>query len=377
MKKLSLANTPTKIYKLERLSKEVGKNIYIKRDDQTGSELSGNKVRKLEYCLAEAIESQCDMVITTGGIQSNHCRATVTAATLLGLKSAVLLRISPKGATTLPYKPGNTSRAHNGDLLQSPKPAPDCGRDDLITPEVAGNYFIDRLFGANIHFCSPSEYSSSRDSIMESLAQNYRVQGYKPYIIPEGASNPIGTLGYYEAMEEVVAQEGELGVEFDGIVVATGSGGTCAGLNLANRLLGLNKKVLGVCVCDNNRYFQERIAKMAHDAVGYLNLFGKLPEGKSLNECRELAHFELDEIEMVDQYVGAGYALSREEELEFIKKVARLEGVIFDTCYTGKGLYGLYNEVKDGGSLSGCENILFIHTGGLFGLFPNSDLFNF
>ncbi len=379
MKKVNLANLPTKIVKLERLSSKLGKNIYIKRDDQTGSELSGNKVRKLEYAMAEAISQGCDLVITTGGIQSNHCRATVTSATLLGLKSAVLLRISPKDAHTLPYKPGPTIDTipprHPETKACTSVPAPDCPREDLINPEVAGNYFMDRLFGADIHFCSPSEYSNSRDEIMARIAEDYRKQGYKPYIIPEGASNAIGTMGYYEAMEEIVAQEKEMGIRFDAVAVATGSGGTCAGLNLANRVLGLNKKVLGVCVCDDNLYFQERIAPMAHDAVDYLEKFEKLPADKTLQEWKDYCNFKIEDIEMVDQYVGVGYALSRPQELEFIKEIARLEGVIFDTCYTGKGLIGVVNEIKEGGKLADCENILFIHTGGLFGLFPNADLF--
>lgn len=379
MKKISLANLPTKIVKLERLSAKLGKNIYVKHDDETGAELSGNKVRKLEYALAEAKELGCDLVITTGGIQSNHCRATVTSATRLGMKSAVLLRISPKDAITMPYKPGHTAETlpakHPEDKSCTAQPAPACPREDLINPEVAGNYFMDRLFGADIHFCSPSEYSNSRDAIMAQLAEEYKKQGYTPYIIPEGASNAVGTLGYYGAMEEIVEQEKELGVKFDAVAVATGSGGTCAGLNLANRVLGLGKKVLGVCVCDDNLYFQERIAPMAHDAVDYLDKFGKLPAGKSLEEWKEYCDFKIEDIEMVDQYVGVGYALSRPEELEFIKEVARMEGIIFDTCYTGKGLLGVVNEIKEGGKLADCENILFIHTGGLFGLFPNADLF--
>lgn len=379
MKKLTLANLPTQIIKLERLSSQTGKNIYLKRDDQTGAELSGNKVRKLEFALAEALEQGCDLVITTGGIQSNHCRSTVAAATRLGMKSAVLLRISPKDAITKPYKPGHTSDdippKHPEDRSCTSQPAPECPRKDLINPEVAGNYFMDRLFGADIHFCSPSEYSSSRNEIMAQLAEQYRKQGYKPYIIPEGASNAIGTLGYYGAMEEIAAQEKELGINFDAVVVASGSGGTVAGLYLANRVLGLGKKVLGVCVCDNNHYFQEIIPPMAYDAVDYLDKFGKLPAGKTLQEWKEFCKFEYDEIEMVEQYVGVGYSLSCPEELEFIKSIARLEGVIFDTCYTGKGLNGLVNEVKEGGKLADCENILFIHTGGLYGLFPNADLF--
>ena len=361
MKKISLANLPTKIVKLDRLSKELGTSIYIKRDDQTGSELSGNKVRKLEYSIAEAQSRGCNLLITCGGIQSNHCRATVSAATLLGMKSAVLLRISKKGADNIPYKEGIN--------------APQCPRKDLLTPEVAGNYFMDRLFGADIHFCSPEEYSSQRDVLMEKLADYYREKGYNPYIIPEGASNGIGTLGYYSAMQEIVSQEKEMGVNFDTVVVATGSGGTCAGLNLANRVYELKKRIVGMCVCDNNLYFQERIARISNDAIDYLAKFEVLPESKLTPEMRKKYHFTPEEIEMIDKYVGIGYSLSRPEELEFIKKISALEGVVFDTCYTGKGMYGVWNELQKGGALYGSENLLFIHTGGLFGLFPNSDHF--
>lgn len=379
MKKISLANLPTKIIKLERLSAQLGKNIYVKQDDQTGSEVSGNKVRKLEYALAEALDQGCDLVITTGGIQSNHCRSTVAAATRLGLKSAVLLRISQKDAITMPYKAGHTADTlppkHPDNKACTSQPAPECPREDLINPEVAGNYFMDRLFGADIHFCSPTEYSTRRGEIMAQIAQEYSKQGYKPYIIPEGASNPVGTMGYYEAMEEIAMQEKEMGVKFDTVAVACGSGGTVAGLYLANRVLGLGKKVLGVCVCDDNAYFHRLIRPMAYDAVDYLEKFGKLPAGKSLQEWKEYCDFKPEEMELVDQYVGVGYSLSRPEELEFIKKVARLEGIIFDTCYTGKGLYGVVNETKEGGKLADSENILFIHTGGLYGLFPNADLF--
>lgn len=359
MKKISLANLPTKIVKFNNLSKELGTNVFIKHDDQTGSELSGNKVRKLEFSIAEALSQGCDMLITTGGIQSNHCRATVSAATLLGMKSAVLLRISKKGAENVCYKEGIG--------------APESGREDLMTPEVAGNYFMDRLLGADVHFCSPEEYSQSRNEIMEKLAAEYRNKGYKPYVIPEGASNGVGALGYYSAMKEIVAQEKEMGIKFDTIVVATGSGGTCAGLNVANRILGLGKRVVGMCVCDNNQYFQERIAKICNDSLDYLVSFGEIEN--LTPEKRKEYTFAPSQIEMNDQYIGIGYALSRPEEMEFIKKVSRMEGIIFDTCYTGKGMYGVWNELQKGGSLYGSKNLLFIHTGGLFGLFPNSTNF--
>lgn len=362
MNKILLANLPTKIIKLERLSEELNTNIFIKRDDQTGSELSGNKVRKLEFSFSEAKSKGCDLIITCGGIQSNHCRATAAAATMLGMKSALLLRISKKGSTNIPYNEGIN--------------APVSHREDLLTPQVAGNYFLDRLFGADIHFCSPEEYCSERDEIMNQLALKYKADGYKPYIIPEGASNGIGVLGYYNAMKEISAQENDLGVSFDTIVVATGSGGTCAGLNVANKVLGLGKRVVGMCVCDDNKYFQERIARISNESFDYLELFDELPENVlSSSELREKYSFIPEEIEMNDKYVGIGYSLSRPEELEFIKKISSMEGIVFDTCYTGKGMYGVYNELRKGGTLHGSKNLLFIHTGGLYGLFPNADHF--
>ena len=333
MRKISLANLPTKIVKLERLSSELSADIYMKRDDQTGSELSGNKVRKLEFSINEAIENGCNLLITCGGIQSNHCRATVSAAALLGMKSVVLLRISKE-------------------------------------PEVEGNYFLDKLMGAEVRFCNREEYSLSRDEIMQKIADEYSAKGYKPYIIPEGASNGIGSLGYYNAMKEIVLQEEQMGMKFDTVIVATGSGGTCAGLNIANRVLGLGKRIIGMCVCDDNLYFQKRIASMANDALDMLAKDGEI-EREQLNSF----YFKYDQIEMIDRYVGLGYAISRREELDFITYIARLEGVVFDPVYTGKAMYGLYSEIKNKGLISNKERVLFIHTGGLFGLFPVSKEF--
>ena len=335
MKKLNLANLPTKIYKLERLSKELDAPIYIKRDDQTGSEWSGNKIRKLEFAVQEALEQGCDMLITTGGIQSNHCRATVAVATYFGMKSAVLLRISEQ-------------------------------------PPVKGNYFLDLLLGADVKFCTKEEYKR-RDEIMAQMAEEYRKQGYKPYVIPEGASNGIGTLGYYNAMNEIVMQEKELGIKFDTIVVATGSGGTCAGLNLANIVKGYGRRIVSMAVCDDVEYFQKKALEISIEALPYLVSQGEITDerGEELRKSLKMADFEIN-----DKYVGIGYALSRPEELEHIKKTARTEGVIFDPVYTGKATYGIRCELEEGGSLRGAGNILFIHTGGLFGLFPISETFD-
>ena len=335
MKKMVLANLPTKIQRLTRWSDECGKNIYVKRDDQTGSEWSGNKIRKLEFAVQEALEQGCNLLITCGGIQSNHCRATVAVAAHLGLKAAVLLRISEE-------------------------------------PPVEGNYFLDRLMGADVRFCTRDEYRDHRGDIMQEMADGYAAQGYKPYIIPEGASFGVGVLGYYFAMKEIVAQEKEMGVRFDTVLVATGSGGTLAGLQLANLIRGCGKRVIGVCVCDDAAYFQDIAARISRDALPYLVAQGEISEQEA---SRWAASLKPGDFEFFEEYVGIGYALSRPEELEHIRRMARLEGTVFDPVYTGKATYGMVNELKEGGRLRSSENILFIHTGGLYGLFPISRTF--
>lgn len=320
--KLNLANLPTKIYKLERLSAELNKNIWIKRDDQTGSEFSGNKIRKLEYALKEAINSSFDTVITCGGLQSNHCRATAAAAASLGLNSVLLLRVNEE-------------------------------------PVTEGNYFIDKLLGAHVKFCTPDEYRNSREEIMQSIALDLAKEGRRAYIIPEGASYGIGCLGYYNCLNEIVMQEQDIDKHFDTIVVATGSGGTYAGLYLSNKINNYGKKIVGFAVCDSNEYFKDVVYKIGQDALSFI--------GKS---CQILK----DDMIFYDNYVGIGYALSTSDELNFIKKIARLEGLILDPVYTGKALKGLYDEIKSG-NFRDSENILFIHTGGLFGLFPKQNDF--
>ncbi|PKP00436.1 MAG: D-cysteine desulfhydrase family protein [Bacteroidetes bacterium HGW-Bacteroidetes-8] len=322
--KLYLANLPTPISRANRLSNELGVNIYFKRDDQTGSEISGNKIRKLEYALKEALDKGATMVITTGGIQSNHCRATTAAATMVGLKVVLLLRISEE-------------------------------------PRIEGNFFLDKLFGAEIRYCSPEEYRSSRNEIMKSIADEKESMGESCYIIPEGASNGIGSMGYFRAMEEIVKQEDEIGVKFDTIVVAVGSGGTYSGLCLANKYYELNKRVIGFAVCDDSEYFVNQIDNINREALVHLDKPVKISK---------------NDIEINDKYVGIGYALSTPAELDFIKYLASKEAVVLDPVYTAKAMIGLYNEIKSD-NLKSSDNILFIHTGGLFGLFPKQEQFNF
>jgi D-cysteine desulfhydrase len=321
--KILLANIPTRIEKLGRLSDEFETvNLYIKRDDETGLEWSGNKVRKLEYAVKEALDRGCDFLITCGGNQSNHCRATTAVAARLGLKSCLVLR----GTTDSP---------------------------------VEGNLFIDKLLGAEIRFVTPEEYSQRRNEIMKEIATQKELEGYKPYIIPEGASNGIGSFGYYNAMTEIIEQEKAMNLKFDAIAVAVGSGGTYSGLLLGKILTGSNVKLPGYLVGGNIGYFEEAIYK----------IFDEFSEQLKLKVIPEK-----EDIILIDKYIGPGYGLNNPEEIEFIKLIARLEGVIFDNVYTGKALYGLVSDIKKG-KYRDCKNILFIHTGGMFELFSQVTVF--
>lgn len=323
--RIEIANLPTKIEKLERLSKKIGgPSIFIKRDDQTGAEISGNKIRKLEFAVKEALDQGCDMLITCGGIQSNHARATAAVAAKMGINSCLVLRGS---------------------------------KDE----EVDGNHFLDKVLGAKIRFITPEEYAEKRMEIMEEIKDELAKEGYRPYIIPEGASNGIGTFGYFKAMEEIIMQEKEIGIKFDAVVIAVGSGGTYGGLFLANKMMNHNAKIYGVNVCDDEEHFKKQIEKVINESFAYMN---------------KPIEFTRDEINIMDGYVGRGYALSRPEELEFIHELAKLEGVILDPVYTGKAMFGLVNEIKKG-RFKDHSNVLFIHTGGLYGLFPKRSLFSF
>ncbi len=320
--KLNLANLPTPVYRLERISEEWGVDLWIKRDDYTGAETSGNKIRKLEYTIAKALSEKAEVVITCGGIQSNHCRATAAVAAKVGIKSHLVLRIDEE-------------------------------------PPVEGNYLLDKILGAEITFISRKDYSNRRGEIMAEIAKEYEAKGIKAYVIPEGASDGTGNFGYIEAVQEIVAQEKELGVNFDAIVCAVGSGGTYSGLFLGAKIYAPDKKVYGFNVCDDEEYFLNVCESIASDTVKAL--------GSDIEVKRE-------EMNIIDGYKGLGYAISKDEELLFITELARKEGVILDPVYTGKAFYGLYHELKKG-RFSEHKHILFVHTGGLFGVFPKQEQF--
>ncbi len=322
--RITLANLPTRIEKLERFSEQLGLNVFVKRDDMTGTEWSGNKIRKLEFSVREALDRGADTLITCGGLQSNHCRATAAVAARLGMQAYLVLRT-----------------------------------DDPNVP-ADGNYLIDQVLGAHILLITPQDYRTRRSEIMQEIASEQAQAGRKAYIIPEGASNGIGTFGYLSCMQEIVQQERDIGVTFDTLVDAVGSGGTLAGLALANKLFHLGKRVVGINVCDDASFFQSRVAQITAEAASYLETDIALAP---------------QEVEILDGYVGRGYALSRKEELDFIRDFARLEGLILDPVYTGKCLYGFTQEVKKG-KFQASQNVLFIHTGGLLGLFPVREQLN-
>ncbi len=322
--RVPLAHTPTPLDQLRRVGLDLGVELFMKRDDLTGSSLTGNKVRKLEYLLADAVARSADTVLTCGGAQSNHCRATAVAAAKIGLKTRLLLRTP----------------------------------DPLHPPQLGGNILLDRLVGAEIVWVTPEEYRD-REEIFVRMSTELTDQGRRPYVIPEGGSNGLGAWGYVRCAEELAADLAALGPQRKTtIVYAAGSGGTGAGLVLGARMVGLDARVVGFNVCDDRPHFVNAIGQIVEDMIRthWLNV----------KFARER------DVEIIDGYVGRGYAESRAEELELIIEVARSEGIILDPVYTGKAFYGLISELKKNPELLG-ERIVFVHTGGLFGLFPKAD----
>ncbi len=303
--RLTLAHLPTPVHCLPRLSEWLGAEVWVKRDDLTGFGLSGNKVRKLDWLLADAQHKGADTVITTGGLQSNHCRATAVACRLLGMQPVLLLR---------------------GEA-----------------PSIAdSNLLLDHLLSAELHYCTAEEYSLHRDARMLAIAEQVRKKGGTPYIIPEGGSNAIGSRGYIAAGREVLSQQPE---GFDACCVAVGSGGTLAGLAMGPDI----GQTVGFAVCDDAAVFTEKVQSIATEAE-HCGFDGKLRDNWHVN----------------DAYRGEAYGVASRDVWHVIATVARLEGLFLDPVYTGKAMLGLVEEVR-AGRLGG--RVLFWHTGGGFGLF--------
>jgi len=319
--RVRLANLPTRGHFIRHGEHR----IWLKRDDHTGSELMGNKVRKLEYLLAEAQAQNATHVITCGGEQSNHARATAFAAAQLGMASVLILRCDD------PAKP----------------------------PAATGNILLDRLVGSEIVWITRPAWRD-RNRLLAEQAEAVRAAGGRPYIVPEGGSNALGSWGYIRAMRELADDLAQLPAPVT-VVYACGSGGTGAGLILGANLFGLGARgirVAGVNVCDDRAYFLNAIGTICRDAEDRWQL------GTGITP---------DDIDIVDGHVGLGYAKSRPEELVTIRDVCRANGVVLDPVYTGKAFHGMLTELARDPKRFGAS-IAFLHTGGMFGGFASPEL---
>ena len=303
---------PTPLYRLENISAKYGKDIWIKRDDMCGVALGGNKVRKLEFLLADAKNQGCDTVFTTGGAQSNHAMLTAACAARLGMKCILILK--QRGVT-----------------------------------ERRGNLILDEIFGAEVRFMDTDSYDDIYAE-MHRVAEDLAKAGHKSYFIPCGGSNPLGALGYAACVEECAHQAAEKGLAIGHIVSATGSGGSTGGLLLGAKLFLPGVKVTGIGVDDDP--FEEIVPDLATQAAALMDTALKRSK---------------DDFEMV-YHLGSGYAIPNPEDTPYIEELARLEGILLDPVYTGKAWSGMLKLLEQG-YFDQDDNILFVHTGGAAALF--------
>ena len=303
--KVSLGLFPTPLHKLENISRALGAQIYVKRDDMTGIGLGGNKVRKLEYLLADAKEKGAEVVFTTGGAQSNHAMLTAAAAKKLGMTPILILK-----------ERGVTARQ--------------------------GNQLLEHLMGTDVRFMDTGDYAdiyAEMDRVGKELGRPY-------YKIPCGGSNALGTLGYVECVKEIAAQ----GMRFDHIICAEGSGGTMAGLTLGAKLFMPEARVTGMMV--DTDPFEEITVRLMREAAALL--------GENIDISA--ADFDLRDL------CGPGYAIASEEGNAAVGMMAAQEGIFLDPVYTGKAFAGLITMAKEG-AFAPDTRVLFLHSGGAGGLF--------
>jgi L-cysteate sulfo-lyase len=310
---------PTPLTALGKLSAFLGgPKIFIKRDDHTGLALGGNKTRKLEFLLGEALVSECDAVVTAGAMQSNHCRQTAAAAAALGLPCHLVL-----------------------------------GGEPPVRPD--GNLLLDMLLGATLHW---SGAHRKGERIPEVVAQ-LRAKGANPYVIPYGGSNAVGALGFVEAAFELKHQSAALEVTFDHIVFASSSGGTHAGLMVGRDLAGIEAELIGIEIDkpqEGGISFAQHVAQLANETAEKLGMSSRYSESQVL---------------LKRDYVGAGYGVIGDPEREAILLMARREGILLDPVYTGRAMAGLMGMIRRR-ELGADGNVLFWHTGGAPALFPYS-----
>lgn len=318
-----LAHLPTPLEFLPRLSRHLGgPDIYVKRDDCTGLATGGNKTRKLEFSMGDALAKGADTIITVGAVQSNHVRQTAAAACKLGLACEVMLEHRVE-------KPSDTYAN-------------------------SGNVFLDRIFGANLR-----EYPGGTDfdAAMLEVDAEVRARGGTPYYIPGGASNTIGALGYVDCGIEMLRQIDEQKLRVDHIVTATGSAGTHAGLAVGLRGSGSELPILGIGVNAPQDVQEERVYKLAVETAERVSAPGCVARDDIVADCN---------------YIGAGYGVPTDGMNEAVLMLARFEGLLFDPVYSGKALAGMIDHIRNGRFTRG-QAIVFLHTGGSAGLFAYAD----
>lgn len=307
--RVRIAHLPTPIEPLPRLSKVLGgPKLLVKRDDQTGLALGGNKTRKLEFLIADAQQGNARTLITAGAIQSNHCRQTAAAAARFGFGCILVLT----------------------------------GEPTIIN---SGNLFLDRMLGAEIVWAN----KASRDQVLDETFESSRIAGRFPYLIPYGGSNPIGAASYALAIQELVEQ----GVQPDWIVVPSSSGGTQAGMILGARMFGFRGQILGISIDEPADELKQRVASIASDSGEVLG---------------EQTVFQADEVKVNDGFLGVGYGEMGDLERDAIDLFARYEGLLLDPVYTGRAAGGLIELIRTG-FFPIDSTILFWHTGGTPALF--------
>jgi L-cysteate sulfo-lyase len=317
--RLRLTHAPTPLEFMPRLTEALGgPNLYIKRDDCTGLGTGGNKTRKLEFLMADAQQQGADTVITQGATQSNHARQTVAAAAKLGMRCEILLE-DRTGFTHADYK-------------------------------QSGNVFLDRLYGATV---SELPAATDMNAAMETVAQRLRGEGRKPYIIPGGGSNAIGALGYVVCALEMVDQFNHTGLNVDHVVHATGSAGTQAGLVVGLEGTRSRIPVLGIGVRAARPAQEQNVFALAQKCADLLGVPGCVSRESVAANC---------------DYVGEGYGMPTAGMVEAVTMVARLEGILLDPVYSGKGMAGLIDLCRKGFFKKG-QNVVFVHTGGAVALY--------
>ena len=309
--RISLGHFPTPIEFLENITNHLnGPKIYIKRDDCTGLATGGNKTRKLEFLMPDAIKNQADLVVTVGAVQSNHTRQTAAACAILGLKCLIVLEQR---------------------LADAP--------NSYMT---SGNVFLDKLFGAEVILCPSNK--DVKEYATEIMTER-KNQGANPYYIPVGGSNHIGELGYVECMREIIEYDKDN--LFTHIVLATGSGGTHSGSIVGKTYYKSNIKIVGISVKDKKHDQEEKVFKLAQSACEYIN-------------CDQPKR---EDVLVFDGYVGGGYGVPTEGMKEAVKLMATKEGILLDPVYSGKGFDGLHGLIAKK-YFKDTDKLLFIHTGG-------------